>query len=45
MSAIKEFAWVLSIISATVGTTMVAAGMTEELRAIARSTLRRTFKR
>jgi hypothetical protein len=45
MSAIKDFAWVLSIIAATVGTTLVAAGMTEELRAIAQSTLRRNFKR
>jgi len=45
MSTIKEFAWVLSTISAVIGTTMVAGGMTEELRAIARSTLRRTFKR
>jgi hypothetical protein len=45
MSAIKEIAWLLSMVSAIVGTTMVAVGMTEELLAITRSTVCRTFKR
>jgi hypothetical protein len=45
ISAIKEVAWTLSTIAAIIGTTMVAAGMIEELPDILRSTFRRTIKR